>query len=50
MYDNSHEPAVERGALPRPKLVLDFAGRRIRNRKMLSATPRLGEAAESPPL
>ena len=39
VYDNSHEAAVERGALPRPKLVLDFAGRRIKNRKMLSATP-----------
>jgi len=39
VYDNDVEVDVDAGEAPRLRLVLDFAGRRIRNPKDLASTP-----------
>lgn len=39
VYDNSYEASIERGEVPRPRLVLDFAAGRIVNDEDLSRTP-----------
>jgi predicted ABC-type ATPase len=39
VYDNSYDAVVERGEAPRPKLLLDFASGRIKNRRDFRRTP-----------